>query len=198
MLAAVTVQMPPTHYLSPFPLSFSMFLIFSSSDYIMIQSHFCEEKKRRGCHHSLQFLPFSSRLSPSCPVSGSCEVPLLLILQMALWWGSRDCAEWEVLFAHACRAALSDNTNGWRPTPLTSPPLGICCQILFHFHTNHLERGGRPHSAGRMLCRPCGLVYLCTAHTLLCYYSTKLLCVLCCLLLSHCMVTLHGHCVSLV
>lgn len=71
-------------------------------------------------------------------VTGLCGVPLLLILQMALWWGSRDYAEKEVLFAHTRQAALSHNTNCGRPTLLTSPPLGICCQTLFHFYTNHL------------------------------------------------------------
>lgn len=130
--------------------------------------------------------------SRSCPVSELYGVPLLLILQMALLRGSRGCAEKEVLFAHTCRAALSDNPSSGRPTLLTSLPLCICCQILFHFHTNHLERGGRPHSAGRVLCRPCGLAQLtpcCAITPLNCWLS-------CCLLLSKCMVTVNGHCVS--
>lgn len=150
----------------------------------MIQSHFWQKKK------SCSFLTSPLVFSPSCPVSelfgGSAVTRIANGLVMGL------CAEKEVLFARTRRAALSDNTNCRRPTLLTSPPLGICCQILFHFHTNHLERGSRPHSAGRVLCRPCGLAQLtpyCAITPLNCY-------LLCCLLLSKCTVTIKGHRVS--
>lgn len=73
------------------------------------------------------------------------------------------------MFSYTCRAALSDSTNSRRPTLLTSQPLSICWQIPFHFHTNHLERGSRPHSAGRMLYRPCGFVPHCAITPLNCY-----------------------------
>lgn len=53
------------------------------------------------------------------------------------------------MFAHTCRAA-------GRPAPLTCLPLCICCQILFHFRTARSQRGGGPHSAGRVRCRPRG------------------------------------------
>lgn len=178
----------------PYLPSFShhplLFPILSSSNNIMIQSHFCK-KKFRGCHSfSVQFLGLSSSLfsilSRFWIAWGSTVTHIANGLVMGL------CAEKEVLFAHTRRAALSDNTNCRRPTLLTSPPLCICCQILFHFHTNHLERGSRPHSAGRVLCRPCGLAQLtpyCAITPLNCY-------LLCCLLLSKCTVTVKGHCVS--
>lgn len=97
-------------------------------------------------------------------------------LQMALRWAPE--ATLKRSFCLHTRAEQQSQTIPTAGDPLCWPclPLGICCQILFHFHTDHLERGSRIHSAGRILCLPCGSVHsVCTAHTLMCYYTSKLL-----------------------
>lgn len=91
------------------------------------------------------------------------------------------------MFAHTRRAAVPDNANCGRPTSLTSPPLGICCQILFLFHTNHLERRRRA-SFWQDVMSP---LWIGRPHTSLCYYSAKM----CCLLRSECTLTLSRRCV---
>ncbi len=156
--------MPPTLYLSPHPLSFSMFLIFFSSDYIIIQSHFC--RKFRGVTVPCSFS--TSPLFLHCTgfhCSSYCK------------WPCDDGAPGTMLKRRFClhtRAEQLAHTITAAGDPLCWPPRHLASAGRLSFTSIQItckEAAGPIRLAGCYVAP----VDWCTAHTLLCYYSTKLL-----------------------
>lgn len=150
-----------TFYHPPPPPTPPLSSIFSSLNNVKIQSHFCTKKilNKQG----VTIFPVVSLprvLSPPHPFSEWCGAPLFHSYCKWPCNGAPEARLKRRFCLHTRAERCSQTILTERPPLLTSLPLGICCQILFHFPTNHLERGNGPHPASRMSWCPCGLAQL--------------------------------------